>query len=99
MTYRGQKEITTRIIGKKSLIIKAIAWKDEFERLTIGSLELGLDQLISRARILTRGHVVSGVSRLFVSSLFYYIFFRLLIYMLNVFQPRVVLTAYFGRPS
>lgn len=53
MTYRGKRDVTmtTRVIGKKSLTIKAKARKAELERLTAVRLELHLNELISRACI------------------------------------------------
>jgi hypothetical protein len=72
--------MTTRVIGKKSLTIKAKARKAESERLTAGRLELHLNQLISRARIFL------SCRFLFVFSLLFYIFFHLPIYIPYVFR-------------
>lgn len=89
MTYRGQMDVTMmRIIGKKSLTIKAKALKAELERLTTGRLELSLNQLISGARVLS-GTICFYVSYLFGFSLFFYIFIYLLIYILCVSKPRL----------
>lgn len=96
IAYRGQKEITTtRIIGKKSPITKSKTWKSELERLTIGRLKVDLNQLIPRAPVLARDQVAFTVPHLFFSSLFFYIFFHLLIYIREMCQAQSCVSSMF----